>query len=82
MYIRKCPLFPYTTHICTHSTPSTLYQTSVDTVEVLLKKHDEFEGTSSAHDDRIRSLSEQANKLIHAGHYDTTRYSMGKYILM
>ena len=57
-------------------TPSTLHQTSVDTVEVLLKKHEEFEGTSSAHDDRIHS--EQANKLIHAGHYDTARYSMEK----
>jgi len=46
----------------------------VDSVETLLKKHEEFEGTSTAHDDRIRSLSEQANKLIHAGHYDTTRW--------
>lgn len=46
----------------------------MDSVEALLKKHEEFEGTSAAHDDRIRSLSEQANKLIHAGHYDTTRW--------
>ena len=49
---------------------------------MLLKKHEEFEGTSSAHDDRIRSLSEQANKLIHAGHYDTARYSMEENVHM
>ena len=66
-------MYKYTMHIhaCTY-----IHQTSVDTVEVLLKKHEEFEGTSSAHDDRIHS--EQANKLIHAGHYDTARYSMEK----
>lgn len=45
-------------------------QTSVDSVEELLKKHEEFESTSTAHDDRIKTLSDQANKLIHAGHYD------------
>ena len=42
-------------------------------MEVLLKKHEDFESTSGAHDDRIRTLSEQANKLIHAGHYDAER---------
>ena len=35
-----------------------------------MKKHEEFESTSAAHDDRIKALSDQANKLIHAGHYD------------
>ena len=54
--------------ICDH-----IPQTSVDSVEVLLKKHEDFESTSVAHDDRIRTLSEQANKLIHAGHYDAER---------
>ena len=47
-------------------------QTSVDSVEELLKKHEEFESTSAAHDERIRVLSEQANKLIQSGHYDAT----------
>ena len=66
--------FTHVLHL--HTLALHLHQTSVDTVEVLLKKHEEFEGTSSAHDDRIRSLGEQANKLIHAGHYDTARYTV------
>lgn len=49
-------------------------QTSVDSVEELMKKHEEFESTSAAHDDRIKALSDQANKLIHAGHYDAAGY--------
>ena len=49
-------------------------QTSVDSVEELMKKHEEFESTSAAHDDRIKTLSDQANKLIHAGHYDAAGY--------
>lgn len=51
-----------------------MIQTSVDTVEDLLKKHEEFESTTVAHDDKIRSLSEQANRLIQAGHYDVLGY--------
>lgn len=39
-----------------------------------MKKHEEFESTSAAHDDRIKTLSDQANKLIHAGHYDAAGY--------
>jgi len=65
------------TYMYSHTSPPPplpSHQTSVDSVEALLKKHEEFEGTSAAHDDRIRSLSEQANKLIQAGHYDTTRW--------
>ena len=54
----------------------TLYiQTSVDSVEALIKKHSDFEGTSVAHEERTKALSEQANRLIHAGHYATTRYA-------
>ena len=52
-------------HTCT--------QTSVDSVEALIKKHSDFEGTSVVHEERTRALSEQANRLIHAGHYATTR---------
>ena len=63
--------YTHTHCICIHT--HTYIQTSVDSVEVLLKKHEDFESTSVAHDDRIRTLSEQANKLIHAGHYDTAR---------
>lgn len=54
-------------------------QTSVDSVEALLKKHEDFESTSVAHDERVRALSEQANKLIHAGHYDATKYVFFNY---
>ena len=46
-------------------------QTSVDGVEELLKKHEEFEMTAMAHDEKIRALQEQANRLMQAGHYDS-----------
>lgn len=46
-------------------------QASVDSVEDLLKKHEEFESSSVAHDEKIRLLSEHANRLVQAGHYDT-----------
>lgn len=49
------------------------FQTSVDSVEALIKKHSDFEGMSVAHEERTKTLSEQANRLIHAGHYATTR---------
>ena len=49
-------------------------QTSVDSVEALIKKHTDFEGMSVAHEERTKVLSDQANRLIHAGHYATTRY--------
>ncbi|XP_065894234.1 spectrin beta chain, non-erythrocytic 1-like isoform X3 [Dysidea avara] len=45
--------------------------TSVDGVEELLKKHEEFEKTAMAHDEKIRALQEQANRLMQAGHYDS-----------
>ena len=48
-------------------------QASVDGTETLLKKHEEFETSSQPHDERIRALSDQANKLIHGGHYDATK---------
>ena len=47
--------------------------TSVDSVEELLTKHNEFSRKSSAVDDRVRVLGEMANKLVHAGHYDADR---------
>lgn len=43
-------------------------------MEALIKKHTDFEGTSVAHEERTKVLSDQANRLIHAGHYATTRY--------
>ncbi len=47
--------------------------TSVDNVEELLTKHNEFMRKSSAVDDRVRTLSEMANRLVHAVHYDADR---------
>ena len=46
-------------------------QTSVDGAEVLLKKHEDFEMTAAAHDEKIKALCEQASQLIQAGHYDS-----------
>ncbi len=48
--------------------------TSVDNVEQLLTKHTEFIRKSSAVDDRVKALSEMANRLVHAVHYDADRY--------
>ena len=45
-----------------------------------MKKHEEFESTSAAHDDRIKALSDQANKLIHAGHYDAHGSAIKFYV--
>ena len=50
-----------------------LLQTSVDSVVELIKKHADFESTAVAHDERIKTLSDQANKLVHSGHYDIAR---------
>lgn len=49
-------------------------QNSVDTVQVLLRKQEEFEHTCQAHDEKIKQLCDQANKLIHGGNYDIPRY--------
>ena len=48
-------------------------QASVDSVEALIKKHSDLEGTSVTHEERTRALSDQANRLVHAGHYATAR---------
>jgi spectrin alpha len=42
---------------------------STDTVESLLKKHDDFERSLAAHEDKIKVLDEFAGKLIEGGHY-------------
>ena len=51
-------------------------QASVDGAESLLKKQEEFEMTSQPHDGRVKALSEQANRLIQAGHYDSERWGV------
>ncbi|XP_049846907.1 spectrin beta chain, non-erythrocytic 1 isoform X2 [Schistocerca gregaria] len=44
---------------------------SLDDVEALIKRHDDFENTLFAQDERLKAFSEMADKLIHAGHYDS-----------
>ncbi|XP_066955513.1 spectrin beta chain, non-erythrocytic 5 isoform X7 [Macrobrachium rosenbergii] len=43
---------------------------TLDDVEALLKRHDDFENTLMAQDERLRAFSEMADKLILAEHYD------------
>ncbi|XP_042865885.1 spectrin beta chain, non-erythrocytic 5-like isoform X7 [Penaeus japonicus] len=43
---------------------------TLDDVEALLKRHDDFENTLMAQDERLRVFSEMADKLIAAEHYD------------
>lgn len=47
-----------------------LLQSTLDDVEALLKRHDDFENTLMAQDERLRVFSEMADKLIAAEHYD------------
>lgn len=47
-----------------------LTQSTLDDVEALLKRHDDFENTLMAQDERLRVFSEMADKLIAAEHYD------------
>lgn len=44
---------------------------NVDDVDALLKRHDEFESTLVAQDDRLNDFYDLADKLIGAGHYDS-----------
>lgn len=44
---------------------------SLDDVEALLKRHEDFENMLVAQDDRLKIFSEMADKLIAAGHYDS-----------
>ncbi|XP_076029013.1 spectrin beta chain, non-erythrocytic 5 kst isoform X3 [Oratosquilla oratoria] len=43
---------------------------TLDDVEALMKRHDDFENTLMAQDERLRTFSEMADKLIAADHYD------------
>ncbi|KAL1131759.1 hypothetical protein AAG570_011372 [Ranatra chinensis] len=44
---------------------------SIDDVEALLKRHEDFENTLFAQDERLKVFSEMADKLINADHYDS-----------
>ncbi|XP_069954044.1 spectrin beta chain isoform X9 [Cherax quadricarinatus] len=45
---------------------------TLDDVEALMKHHDDFENTLMAQDERLKTFSEMADKLIAAEHYDAT----------
>lgn len=45
-------------------------QGSIDDVETLMKRHEDFENTLYAQDERLKLFSEMADKLINGGHYD------------
>lgn len=42
---------------------------SLDSVESLLKKHDNFEKSLTAHEEKIKALDDFAKKLVESGHY-------------
>jgi len=44
---------------------------TIDDVEALLKRHEDFENTLTAQDERLKVFSEMADKLIAAEHYDS-----------
>lgn len=43
---------------------------TVDGVQLLIRKHEDFENTCQSHDEKIKQLCDTANNLIHGGHYD------------
>ena len=48
-----------------------ILQGSLDEVEALIKRHEEFESMLFTQDERLKAFSELADKLIKAGHYDS-----------
>jgi len=46
------------------------FKGSVDDVEALLKRHEDFENSLYAQDERLKTFCEMANKLISTNHYD------------
>lgn len=42
---------------------------SLDSVEALIKKHEDFEKSLAAQEEKIKALDEFASKLIEGGHY-------------
>ena len=46
-----------------------LSQDNLDSVEALIKKHEDFEKTLDAQEDKMNSVDLVANKLMASGHY-------------
>ena len=43
----------------------------MDAVEALFKRHEDFENTLQAQDEKVQALDDMADKLIEAGHPDS-----------
>jgi hypothetical protein len=50
-----------------------ILQESLDEVEALIKRHEDFESTLFAQDERLNAFSDMSDKLINAGHYDSNQ---------
>ena len=57
-------------------TLSFVFQDNLDSVEALIKKHEDFEKTLDAQEEKMNSLNLFAQKLMAAAHYDAV--SIGK----
>ena len=57
-------------------------QDTLDSVEVLIKKHDDFAKTLDTQEERFVSLDQFAKTLIAVGHYDTLRISKRRDIVL
>ena len=54
-------------HVCC------VVQSTVDDVEGLLRRHDDFNSKLQAQDDKLKALNELADRLIAEGHPDADR---------
>lgn len=52
-----------------------LFQDNLDSVQALLKKHEDFKKSLDAHEDKIHALESVAEKLTAADHYDAVTIS-------
>lgn len=52
-----------------------MFQDNLDSVQALLKKHEDFKKSLDAHEENIRALESAAEKLTAADHYDAVTIS-------
>ena len=74
-FIQSNPPFLHTllcvrthTHTHTHTHAS---QDTLDSVEALIKKHEDFEKSLEAQEEKVNAVDHFAQKLVAAEHYDT-----------
>ena len=53
-----------------HYSDAPIIQDNLDSVEALIKKHEDFEKTLDTQEEKISSLNQFAEKLIFGDHYD------------